>query len=49
MMFLKLSSTFWDAPLVGEAIREARMKRASGHYMARKVRDDEKCDHEEEK
>ncbi len=48
IMFLKFNSRFWDAPLVEEAIGEARKERASGRYMAHKVRDDEKLDIEEE-
>ncbi len=48
IMNLKFDSRFWDAPLVEEVIREARKERASGRYMAHKVRDDEKFDSEEE-
>ncbi len=48
IMILKFNSKFWDAPLFGEAIREARKERASGRYMAHEVRDDEKFDSEEE-
>ncbi len=42
IMFLNFNIRFWDAPLVEETIRETRKERASGRYMAHKVRDDEK-------
>ncbi len=41
LMFLKINSRFWDAALVEEAIGEARKERASAHYMAHRVRDDD--------
>ncbi len=49
IMFLKFNCRFRDAPLVEEAIRDAWKKRASGRYIAHKVRGDEKFDSEEEK